>query len=201
MSVVSQPSSHRGLPAPPARALSPGPWTLADAYGGAFPDDRHKWELLDGMRLVSPAPRVRHQSVVLVLSRVLHDAAPRGLFVLPGTNLDEEPDTNLEPDIAVCRVADQDLPATRMRPLLVVEVAPPSTRRVDRTAKRDKYAAMGVPTYWLVDADIPELVALELAPGGGYAEVAGVTGDEIYDAQRPFPVRVVPAELLADLQQ
>jgi hypothetical protein len=38
------------------------------------------------------------------------------------------------------------------------------------------------------------LTVLELV-AGGYREVATVHGDEAFDATRPFPIRIVPAEL------
>jgi hypothetical protein len=49
------------------------------------------------------------------------------------------------------------------------------------------------------DLDRPSLRAFELT-GGGYAEVAHVTGDEAFRARRPFAVEVVPSRLVAKLR-
>ena len=38
-------------------------------------------------------------------------------------------------------------------PLLVVEILSPSTRKVDRGVKAQRYAELGVQHYWLVDPD------------------------------------------------
>jgi Uma2 family endonuclease len=38
-------------------------------------------------------------------------------------------------------------------PMLVIEVVSPSSARADRFTKRRLYQEMGVPFYWLVDAD------------------------------------------------
>jgi hypothetical protein len=52
-----------------------------------------------------------------------------------------------------------------------------------------------VPSYWLVDPDALTVLVLELRHGV-YAEVAVVGGDEVWQAQRPFPVSIAPARLL-----
>lgn len=80
----------------------------------------------------------------------------------------------------------------------MVEVLSPSTRRIDRTAKRLAYEEAGVPAYWLVDPDVPAVTVLELVDGR-YEEVAVVAGEESYTASTPFPVEITPARLLDDL--
>jgi len=82
-------------------------------------------------------------------------------------------------------------------PVLAVEVASPRTRVYDRGRKRDVYEAFGIRSYWIVDVgqDEPSLTVLELRRGK-YTEVARVVGDEGFSAVRPFPVTIVPAELL-----
>ena len=37
------------------------------------------------------------------------------------------------------------------QPILVVEILSPSTRRRDATVKRELYAEVGIPDYWIVD--------------------------------------------------
>ena len=71
----------------------------------------------------------------------------------------------------------------------------PGTRAVDSTLKRHVFEQGGVPVYWQVDPIAPSLRVLELCDGA-YVESAVVTGDRAYDAVLPFPVRVVPADLL-----
>ncbi len=58
---------------------------------------------------------------------------------------------------------------------------------------------MGTPSYWILDPNVPDLTVLELDADGRYQDVARVVGDEVFDALRPFPVRVVPSELLGRL--
>jgi hypothetical protein len=48
------------------------------------------------------------------------------------------------------------------------------------------------------DVDQPELIAFELRDGR-YEQAAHVTGGKALRAERPFPVEVVPARLVAGL--
>jgi Uma2 family endonuclease len=56
-------------------------------------------------------------------------------------------------------------------PLLIVEVLSPSTRAQDRGVKMRRYAARGVPHYWVLDPDAQVIECLRLE-GGSYRPVA-----------------------------
>lgn len=59
---------------------------------------------------------------------------------------------------------------------------------------------MGVPSYWVIDPRTPSLTVFELDETTfGYEQVAEVLGDKPFEATQPFPVRVVPLELLGGL--
>ncbi len=162
----------------------------------AIPDDGHRYELLDGVLLVSPAPRHLHQRAVLRLSIALSAAAPAELEVLTAPfDVALSDDTVLQPDLLVAPRAaftERDLPSA---PLLSVEVLSPSTRRVDLLLKRDRYQAAGCASYWVIDPDEPSVVAWELS-GETYAEAGRATGSDELHLARPFPLRVCPAELV-----
>lgn len=111
------------------------------------------------------------------------------------TNVDEEPSTNLQPDLAVVRLAEIDAPTTTSRPLLVVEVLSPSTREVDRVVKRAAYARMGIASYWLLDPDEGALTMLALTDGS-HAQTAVEEAGGSVTAQHPFAVRVSLADVL-----
>jgi Uma2 family endonuclease len=73
------------------------------------PDDGHRYELLDGVLIVTPAPSPRHQDAVAHLLMLLHAACPPGLKVMLApldVNLAE--DTLLEPDVLVFRPEQAD---------------------------------------------------------------------------------------------
>ena len=161
-----------------------------------MPDDGHRYELIDGALVVTPAPTPPHQIVVVRLWQALDSACPDSLRVLVAP-LDVALDDSsvLQPDLLVARRADftkRDLPTA---PLLAVEVLSPSTRRIDLTLKRDRYQAAGCPSYWVVDPDEPSITAWDL-DDGRYVEVAHVEADAEHAFERPFPVVVSPDRLL-----
>jgi Uma2 family endonuclease len=88
----------------------------------------------------------------------------------------------------------KDLPKP---PVLAVEVSSASGRLTDASLKRAVYARMGVQSFWLVDPDPeqPSLTAFELTDVD-YRQVAHVVGDQVFTAERPFGVRIMPAELV-----
>ena len=195
MGSMTATEEHAPLPA--------GPLTVADLE--AFPDDGHRYELIDGALVVTPAPGFGHQMVVMQLSRRLDETAPVELAVLPAPfaihpdaadgRPESEQSTELRPDVLVAELTAftaKDLPGA---PLLAVEVLSPSTQLFDRNLKKAGYERMGAAHFWLVDPRVPELHAYALADDG-YRLVAHVRGNEAYSAALPFPVTIRPAELL-----
>ena len=171
-----------------------GDWTADDL--DALPDDGLRYELVDGVLLVSPAPALTHQIAVFNLVEQLLRHAPADLRVL-GAPLDVRfsGTRQLQPDVLV---VPRETPTARLerRPLLVVEVLSPSTRATDLTLKRHVFEQAGVPSYWLLDPEVPSLTVLELQDAA-YVEVARVEGEQPLTVERPFPVTLVPAVLVA----
>ena len=171
------------------------PLTYADLKG--MGDDGHRYELVDGVLVVTPAPGTAHQACVAQLVARLTVAAGADVLVLcaPYDYL-VAPATLLQPDVLVAR--REDVGETRLErpPLLVVEVLSPSTRLTDLGTKRLAYEAAGVPAYWLVDPHEPSLTVLRLHKDR-YAQEAKVVADERYEASHPFDVAVVPSELVS----
>jgi Uma2 family endonuclease len=161
-----------------------------------MPDDGHRYELIDGTLVVTPAPSMQHQATLARLHMRLVARCPsemRVLFAPPDVALAE--DTVLQPDLLVAGLPDSptaDLPAV---PLLAVEVLAPSTRRLDLTLKRDRYEAAGCPSYWTVDPEEPAVTVWQLEDGR-YVEVAHVVGPEQFNVDAPYPMTVCPAELV-----
>ena len=130
-------------------------WTRAEVL--ALPDDGMRHELIDGELIVTPTPRVRHQEGVTAISRLLDPFvtahAVGRCFCLPG-DLEVLPGQVNQPDLFVVPPGPrfsrwEDAPT----PILVIEVASPSTARYDRGTKRRFYQRAGVPEYWIVDLD------------------------------------------------
>jgi Uma2 family endonuclease len=162
----------------------------------AIPDDGHRYELIDGALIVTPAPAKHHQRVLRGLTSVLLPIVPEGFELLwAPTDVRISRRTNLQPDLLVTSLDDEDSQRVSIAPLLAVEVLSPSTRHIDLGLKRSAYEALGTPAYWVVDPLVPSVIAWELVEGQ-YVEAGHAEGDEALVLERPFPVRIVPAELV-----
>lgn len=170
------------------------PLTRADLE--SMPDDGHRYELIDGALIVTPAPGERHQTAGGELHLLLRHACPDDLKVLLAPfDVALADDTVVQPDLLVCRRSDltsRDLPAA---PVLAVEVLSPSTRRIDLTLKRSRLEAAGCASYWVVDPLEPAVFAWDLVDGA-YVEVASVRGDETFRSRAPFEVELTAADLV-----
>jgi Uma2 family endonuclease len=171
------------------------PLTAADLE--RTPDDGCRYELDDGILVVSPAPTNLHQLAVTELTVILRVACPPEFVVLGGAGVSISQIQHRIPDLTVVRAAWFEPEYSTRPPLLAVEVASPRTRAYDRNRKKDVYEKFGIGAYWIVipDRDRPELAAFELR-GGRYEQVARAAGDEVLKAVRPFPVSVVPSALV-----
>lgn len=171
-------------------------WTVADL--AMLPDDGLQYELADGVLLVSPAPRPRHQVVVGELYLRLRASCPPDLQVLLSP-VDFQPTSrrSLQPDLLVVRRIDVGEDSIVAPLLLAVEVLSPSTRSKDLLLKRGLYEDSGVTSYWTVDPDpdAPSVTALELR-AGAYVKAGRAEGDDVLELALPFPVRLSPRALL-----
>lgn len=173
---------------PPGR-----PMTLADL--DELPDDGRRYELIDGVLVVSPSPSWPHQSVVLELAVQLRAGCPEALkvFVAP-LDVDISDDTRLQPDILIVRRDRLGARKLSGMPELAVEVLSPSTRRFDLILKRSRFEEAGCASYWVIDPETPSIVAWELVDGR-YVEAGRAEGDAELVLTRPYHVVVNPARL------
>jgi Uma2 family endonuclease len=170
------------------------PRKLTLAQFDALPDDGMRHELLDGRLLVTPAPKEEHQRAAGVCYSRLLRVCPDDMEVFFAP-FDFRPNgkTSLQPDLMVFQYDNPNEDETRRTLILVVEVLSPSNRSTDLITKRHAYEKAGVTSYWIIDPDAFVLTVLELE-NGQYVERT-FKGDEVFEAERPFPVRIVPAEL------
>ncbi len=174
------------------------PFTVSDL--DRLPDDGRRYELLDGVLVVSPRPTTVHQLAALRLATLLDSACPAHLCVLPEPALQLSANTEFDPDVVVVHWADVGGAKLTAPPLLAVETRSPSTALIDLNRKKAAYQRFGVPSYWIVDPDPlePSITAYELREGK-YATMDKATNQETMAAEQPFRVEVVPAALLAGL--
>jgi Uma2 family endonuclease len=171
-----------------------GGWTVDDLDD--LPDDGLRYELVDGVLLVSPAPSAAHQRAVKQLFRLLDPLVPSGMEVFFAP-FDYRPTRvrSVQPDLLVAASADVEPWGISAPLLLVVEVLSPGSRVTDLATKRQVYEESGVGAYWLVDPLAATVTVLERDDAGALVEVARAEGDQPLTLTRPFPVTVVPAAL------
>jgi len=166
-----------------------------------FPDDGLRRELIGGELIVSPSPRTRHQEVLARLHLALggHVAQHGGgrVFFAPYDVLFSDHDV-VEPDLLFI-ADDQDDIITEKNvqgvPALVVEVL--SQARLDRVRKRDLYARVGVPGYWIVDADADRVEVYRLR-GDSYGKPEILEPGETLTYKRLPGLAIDLAALFAD---
>ena len=174
------------------------PFTVAEL--DRLPDDGRRYELMDGVLIVSPRPAMIHQFVAFRLARVLDDACPEGLCVVPEPGVELGQDTEFDPDITVIRMDQVRGSKLTEPPLLVVEIRSPSTALIDLNRKKDAYQRFGVPSYWIVDPD-PAQVEFTVFELQGDKYVTEEKTAEPFTVARPFPVSITPAALTSRLRR
>ena len=129
-----------------------------------LPEDGKQYELIDGELFMTPAPKPRHQKIVLrlteQLSRFVRENSLGEVFVAPVDVLLER-HTVVQPDvlfISTPRLSIVGEEAIEGAPDLVVEVLSPSTFYKDLRKKMTAYSQFGVQEYWIVD---PETQSIE----------------------------------------
>jgi len=175
------------------------PFTVGDL--DRMPDDGHRYELLDGTLIVSPAPGLPHQRVAAVLVALLELACPDDFVVFPNVGVRIGARSALEPDAVVAQRGDVSGVRLTRPPLLVAEILSPDSALRDLNLKKAAYEQFGVPSYWVIDPDLehPSLRAFQFQDGV-YIEEAHIVGDGRFQAERPFAVEIVPAHLVAKLR-
>ena len=138
--------------------LTPVYWTADMAR--RLPEDGNRYEVVYGELLVTPAPRLWHQILVLRLASAL-PGVPRWVSRI-GAWHSPLPPTSHGDRTCCCNRTCSSRRWSRRGPsngggirdlLLVAEVLSPSTPRHDRFAKRRRYQEARVPLYWIVDGD------------------------------------------------
>ncbi|MDL5158626.1 Uma2 family endonuclease [Actinomycetospora termitidis] len=142
-------------PRPPDHLIDLAEWE-------ALPeDDSARYELVEGVMVVSPRPALRHQDLVFEFCAQLRAQLGDALTALPEVELVVDdgggrgPATVRVPDLVVVpRAVVPD--RARVLPvdvLAVLEIVSPGSRRTDRVAKLAEYAEVGIAHYVIVDPD------------------------------------------------
>ncbi len=139
-------------------------------------------ELIEGELFVTPSPTPLHQFVSARLQFLFMQTVRQlgyGLVFNAPLDVHLAENTIVQPDLIIVLpdrrsiVTSTDVEGA---PNLAVEILSPSTRRVDRTTKRDLYARYGVLEYWFVDTEARTVTVCSELHEGRY-RVERVTSD------------------------
>jgi Protein of unknown function (DUF820). len=183
------------------------PYTIHDLL--ELDDGYHRFELLDGTLIMSPAPGYDHQEFPANLHMLPVRRVPQGVKVHIAGNvrLFGSDENGLVPDLAITRPGVSTRGRTRLEAeevLCVVEVVCPGSRRLDRVTKPSAYAEAGIPFLLRVElapfpGQLGEQVPVILVHGlhqGWYRAAERLTAGATGKIMRSFPVEFDPAELL-----
>ena len=153
-------------------------WTASDVRD--LPDDGNRYEVIDGVLLVSPSPRALHQRALRQLFVTLDPYIERfslGELLWSPADIELDPRTMVQPDLFVMPLdaGRRQREWNQVRGLvLAIEVLSPSTARYDRVIKRDRFMREQVADYWIVDLNAR---AIECWTPG--AKVAAIAKDRL----------------------
>jgi Uma2 family endonuclease len=171
-----------------------GPWTEPDLH--LFPQDGHRYEIVDGSLHVTPPLSGAHEAVVRALLTTLRGAAPEGWWVCERVGL-KAGASNLIPDVTVLKPRSSGaIWADPADVACVVEVETDTSRRYDRLLKPALYADAGIPTYWRVVPEPAPVLHTYALGSDGYLLEKTVQGADLVQVDAPFPVRVTPSAWL-----
>jgi Uma2 family endonuclease len=164
----------------------PDGWTLDN-----LPTDLPKHtELIRGVLVMSPQ-KSWHMAVVRLLDRQLFDQVPDEFIVLFEMAIKRSKRSAPEPDVSVVHANAFKADKSVYLPedvLVAAEIVSPESEERDREDKPFIYAAMGIPSYWLIergDDDAPIVHEHQLY-GGAYRLMHTHIGH--MKTEIPFPI-------------
>ena len=174
-----------------ARWTAPaGAWTEPDLH--LFPQDGHRYEIVDGSLHVTPPLDGPHESIVRALVTTLRGAAPDGWWVCARLGIACGA-SHLIPDVTVLRPESSGaIWSDPADVALVVEVETAESRRYDRLLKPALYAEAGIPAYWRVEPG-PALHVYEQPATDHYETHRTIDTPALISLEHPYSVRLAPS--------
>ncbi len=180
-------------------------YTYADYL--TWMDDKRR-ELFDGMvKLMTPAPSMRHQELSFNLSGILRNylihksckgfAAPSDVRLPKGKNKqDETIYTVLQPDLyVVCDLSKLDEKGCLGAPDFIIEIVSTGNSKRDFQDKFEIYQKHGVREYWIVNPNDENVNVFVLDENGKY-QLRGMFADD-----DKIPVNIFDGDLKIDLTE
>ncbi len=185
--------------------VTPADWVIGPPQGGwtygayaALPDDGCRYEIVQGVLVMSPAPTPEHQSVLGEIYSYLREhiqLTGRGLVYMGPLDVELSERNVFQPDVLVVLKEHRD--GFRRKhfvgvPDLAVEIISPSSATYDRLTKYETYQRAGIPEYWLVNTT-RHTVEVFILEGRRYHSLGVFKGEQALPS-RLVPSGVVPVE-------
>ncbi|MGA4841408.1 Uma2 family endonuclease [Streptomyces sp. G45] len=178
--MTAESAEHPRWPLPPIDG-----YTVDDLF--TLPDLPPHTELLDGSLVFVSPQRNFHADVIDLLVSGLRRTVPPELKVKREMTVVIDKRNGPEPDVSIVRrEAVKDPTQTFYKVadvLLAVEVVSPDSEARDRNAKPLKYAAAGIPHFWLVEMagqdNHPVVQVHELGRASGTYALTGIHHDRL----------------------
>ena len=162
--------------------------------------DGERYELLGGVLVMTPAPRVGHQRMLKKLGtrldQFVEERSQGEVFLSPCDVVLSDTDV-VQPDLFFisnerAHVVTED--NIQGAPDLVVEILSPSTADRDITIKRDLYVRHGVREYWIVDTDTKTVTVL-VRDAGSFTELGACGENQTLDSPTLSGFTIDPSEI------
>jgi Uma2 family endonuclease len=122
----------------------------------ALPETSTPTELLGGVVVMSPAPKVSHQITLSSLVTLIKLLVPDGLVLFAPTDVLFDENNIVQPDLlwisennTACQLIEDAY--WKGPPDLIIEVLSPGSARRDKQEKFELYQKHGVQEYWIAD--------------------------------------------------
>ena len=141
-----------------------------------MPETNQRYEIVDGVLQMSPAPNMLHQLLVGELAGILRELVPKSTGIVITSPIDvtvsRSPLKVRQPDVMVVLFREDgwrdvqallEAPLGEVIPDLVVEVLSPSESRVAVQEKIEDYRRAGVREAWIVSPEAQTVEVLRLS--------------------------------------
>lgn len=166
--------------------------------------ENERWEIIDGVPYMQAAPTWQHQSISGDLFRQISNylvnnscrvfASPFDLRLPETLEKDEETTFVVQPDIVVvCNPEGLKGTGYYGTPSMLIEITSPSTGKMDRLYKFNKYEKAGVKEYWIVEPEAKIVSVFILQANGQYGR------PNVYSEDSQIKVSIFPG-LMLDLK-
>lgn len=177
-------------------------YTYADCFN--WPENE-RWEIHEGVPFLLTAPLWQHQEISVQLSTLFHNylsgkscrvyCAPFDLRLPEPGQTDEESTFVVQPDITVvCDLTRLKKTGYCGAPALIIEIISPTTAKIDKIIKFNRFEKAGVPEYWIVEPEEKLVSVYTLQDDGRYGR------PEVYAEDGNIRVHAFP-DLIIDLHQ